>query len=660
MKKIYQLIHRLYERPLLLCITLSLLLNLIIESLSRRSLVGGFAHLFSHPANFLYNSLIILLTLSLALLIKRRAFALSLVTLGWLGLSIADCIIRGFRTTPLRAVDFRVIKSAISLINIYFNPMELVLIIAAIALVVAGIVYIWIKAPKQRSYSFRGFIMVSFIGLAVFLATEVSAKAGVISNTFENIANAYENYGFVYCFSKSVVDIGINKPNDYSEDMVKDISHKIGEADSAPLETPNIIMLQLESFFDVSRLKNITFSEDPIPVFHSLLKNYSSGLFKAPVIGAGTANTEFEVITQMSTEYFGSGEYPYTTILKESTSESVPYDLRELGYTTHAIHNNTGTFYDRNLIYSMLGFDTFTSSEYMKDLEETPLGWYKDKILIESILNSLNSTKGQDYLYTISVQGHGKYPTDPVEYNKVINVTAEDFTEGELNAMEYYVNQLREMDNFIKDLVEALNSYEEPVVLVLYGDHLPSLNIQDEDLSTGDTYTTEYVIWSNFKMEKRDRHLAAWQLSSEVLDRLGIDNGTLTRFHQREKDEIDYKEMLNVLQYDMLYGKKYIYNQQEIYEPTDLRMGVLDIKLTDYYIKDSNLYLEGENFTEWSRIYINDDLLETVYIDENTLMAESIEIEDGDSLSVKQVSKGKEILSSTSSLLYYSNLIEDQ
>ncbi|WP_426350863.1 LTA synthase family protein [Alloiococcus sp. CFN-8] len=656
MKKIYQLINRLYERPLLFCITLSLLLNLVIESLSRRSIIGGFVHLFAHPANFLYNSLIILLTLSLALLIKRRTFALSIVTLGWLGLGIADCIIRGFRTTPLRAVDFRVIKSAISLINIYFNPLELVLIIIAIALVIVGIVYIWIKAPKQRTYSFRGFLMVSIIGITLILATDVSAKAGVISTTFENIANAYENYGFVYCFSRSVVDIGINKPEDYSEEMVASISNKIGDESPTPEKTPNIIMLQLESFFDVARLKNMTFSEDPIPVFHSLLDNYSSGLFKAPVIGAGTANTEFEVITQMTTEYFGSGEYPYTTILQESTSESVPYNLKELGYTAHAIHNNTGTFYDRNLIYSMLGFDTFTSSEYMKDLEETPLGWYKDKVLIESILNALSSTDGQDYLYTISVQGHGKYPTTPVDYNKIISVTSDDLTEGEINAMEYYVNQLREMDNFIKELVETLNSYEEPVVLVLYGDHLPSLNIQDEDLSTGDTYTTEYVIWSNFEMENKNRDLAAWQLSSEVLDRLGIDKGTLTRFHQRTQEQEDYKEMLHALQYDMLYGKKYIYNQEAIYEPTELKMGVLDIKLTDYELEASALYVSGENFTEWSRIYVNDDPVETVYIDENTLMTEDIKIEDGDSISVKQVSKGKEILSSTSSLLYYSDI----
>ena len=58
--------------------------------------------------------------------------------------------------------------------------------------------------------------------------------------------------------------------------------------------------------------------------------------------------------------------------------------------------------------------------------------------------------------------------------------------------------------------------------------------------------------------------------------------------------------------------------------------------------------------------YVNDGPVETVYIDENTIMAEDIKIEDGDSLSVKQVSKGKEILSSTGSLLYYSDIDVNQ
>ena len=52
-------------------------------------------------------------------------------------------------------------------------------------------------------------------------------------------------------------------------------------------------------------------SEDPIPNFRKLMEQYSSGYLWVPSVGAGTANTEFEVITGMNLDFFGPGEYPY-------------------------------------------------------------------------------------------------------------------------------------------------------------------------------------------------------------------------------------------------------------------------------------------------------------------------------------------------------------
>ena len=37
---------------------------------------------------------------------------------------------------------------------------------------------------------------------------------------------------------------------------------------------------------------------------------------KVPSVGAGTANTEFEVLTGMNMRFFGPGEYPYKTVVK--------------------------------------------------------------------------------------------------------------------------------------------------------------------------------------------------------------------------------------------------------------------------------------------------------------------------------------------------------
>lgn len=136
----------------------------------------------------------------------------------------------------------------------------------------------------------------------------------VISNYFGNIAFAYEDYGFPYCFSASLFNTGINEPSGYSEETMAEISNNgaitKSETGRSEDELPNIMFVQLESFFDPTEVEWLRFSEDPIPNLRKLFNEYSTGYFKVPSVGAGTANTEFEVLTGMSMRFFGPGEYP--------------------------------------------------------------------------------------------------------------------------------------------------------------------------------------------------------------------------------------------------------------------------------------------------------------------------------------------------------------
>lgn len=105
---------------------------------------------------------------------------------------------------------------------------------------------------------------------------------------------------------------------------------------------PNIICILLESFCDPDEIKFLNYNQDPIPTFHNLEKNYTSGYLTVPVVGAGTANTEFEVLSGMSMQYFGTGEYPYKTILKRQTARALlliwlPSDMEPMPYITMAV-----------------------------------------------------------------------------------------------------------------------------------------------------------------------------------------------------------------------------------------------------------------------------------------------------------------------------------
>lgn len=656
-----------------------LIINFIIELCSRRNVIDTFEYIFGSPLVFLYNSLIILSTLSIVVLFKRRIFFFTLISTIWIAFGVANGIILSNRVTPFTATDLTLAEFGLGIISKYLSPLVTSLIAGLLILVVLGIVFLFFKGPKFKekiNYK-RNILIVAATWMLLFGSTELAISTNVISSYFGNIAFAYLDYGFPYCFSNTIFNTGIDKPTDYSEEKIASISNLITTKDTTNVATitennndnillastegglnqdetekkPNIVMVQLESFFDPTLVNFLEFSQDPVPNFRSLMENYPSGYVTVPSVGAGTANTEFEVLTGMSLKFFGPGEYPYKTILQESTAESVSYNLKNLGYSTHAIHNNKGTFYNRDFVFSQLGFDTFTSLEYMEVEEFTAKDWAKDFYLTDEILKSLDSTDSSDFVYTISVQAHGDYPKEQVLENPAITVGGLP-DEGTTNAFTYYINQVYEVDQFIGQLTEALSQRDEDTVLVLFGDHLPTLGFEDADLDNGSIFQTEYVVWSNFDLQREDQDLAAYQLTASVLDSLNIDSGVLTKFHNQFKDSEDYLSDLKLLQYDMLYGENYIYGGENPFIATDLKMGTYDITITNVYEEDGNLIVKGENFNKYSKIYINEQYTKTVFVDENTLMAEKVDLEPDSSIVVTQRTSGGGKLSSTNTFTY--------
>ena len=368
----------------------------------------------------------------------------------------------------------------------YLSPGLVVAVLVGLGVLLLFFIWMFRKGWKFQG-KMRYWLNIPLIvaGVAIFaLTSKLAIDNRLLSTYFGNIAYAYQDYGYPYCLAVTIFDTGINEPNGYSKALMEDIVNSEGEIKETKKKNTdvNILFLQLETFIDPTEVNFLSFSEDPIPNFRKLSEEYSSGYYKVPAVGAGTANTEFESITGMSLHYFGAGEYPYKTILKETTCESAAYDLKKLGYSTHAIHNNEANFYGRRTVFSRLGFDTFTSEEYMPDISDTtPMGWVKDHILTDEIFKTMESTEGPDYVYTISVQGHGDYPTEPVLSDPEIKVTGAE-SEEKNNAWEYYVNQLHEMDQFVKELTDRLSELDERVVLVMYGDHLPTMDLKVEDM----------------------------------------------------------------------------------------------------------------------------------------------------------------------------------
>ena len=483
---------------------------------------------------------------------------------------------------------------------------------------------------------------------------------GIVNTFFGNLAYAYRDYGIPYCFISTWVNTGIRKPDNYSKESVDKILASAGlserkadyfvKGDAADSKKyPNIIYLQLESFVDPQLFTNIQCDKDPMPYYRQLMKDYSSGLIEVPACGAGTANTEFETLTGVSARFFGPGEYPYKSVLTDNTMESTAFDLKKLGFGTHAIHNHRAVFYNRHEVFRNLGFDTFTSVEYMSNVDKTPKNWAKDNVLTGAIMDALRSTDRRDYVHTISVQGHGKYPTEQLIQNPNINITAAPNEELKWK-YEYYVNQIYEMDKFVSKLTAELEKFDEPTVLVMFGDHIPALDITEETYALKDLYKTQYVIWSNFKTEKIDQDVKAYELSSILFERLGIHTGNIIQYGQNiDRNSPEYLKGLEALAYDVLYGKKYMYGEKSIVKPSEMKMGVKPIKIQKIVQAGDKYYIKGENFTEYSKVTLDGELLKTFYLGPTLLgLVDEVDPSKASEMKVSQIDKNsKEIISTT-------------
>lgn len=694
----------------------------LIEWVSRHSFIEACQFMVDRNLVFLYNSMIVYSSLLLVYLFKRRAVLRVLISVLWTFLGIINGCILAKRVTPFGFTDIKMIGDLFTMQSNYFSVTEAIIVIIGVSLVTIGLIVLWIRGPKFKGKLHPVFGTVLIMGVALMIpeVTDAAVNNNILTSYFENLAQGYKDYGFVYSFSASVLDRGMSAPEGYSEDAIeavlakeqdskeltadsgvteeesvsaslksqskikttsqngkmeqvsqedtssviseelntKNTEEKIPEdVDKTEQEYPNIICVLLESFVDPGMIKFLETSEDPIPNFHALYEAFTSGYLEVPVVGAGTANTEFEILTGMGLQFFGLGEYPYKTVLKETSCESIAADLKTLGYGAHAVHNNGGNFYSRANVFSQMGFDTFTSKELMDIREYTPIRtWPTDDILIGEVEKSLDYTPYQpDFVYTITVEGHGTYPEEPVLEDPEIVVTGPE-DEGMRNSWEYYVNQIHQVDEFIGDLIDMLSRRDEKTLVVMFGDHLPTMGLTEEDMTTGSLFKTQYVTWNNFGLEKKDKNMSAYQLLADITADLGIHTGTMFTFHQNRDyydTEEEYQTSMELLQYDLLYGERYAYGGEDLYPASDLVMGTQEVRLERVVEKEDYFYIIGENFTKWSKLFVNGEKVSTTYQTDKRLRVKKDKIPEGFStLVVNQMGSSSTVFRSSNEMKF--------
>ena len=656
-KKMQAVNERMNQFSLILHGVWAIIINYIIEAMSRHSVMAAWDYSVISTKAFLYNAFMIFVTFSVVYLFKRRAFTRIIISILWFILGIVNGVMLSRRVTPFNAQDLKTVAEGLSLFTNYFSVLELVGIGLGAVLVILFLVYLWKTVgqfKRKVNYLLSAAVVAASFG-GYGLLTDYVIENRIVSTYFANIAFAYQDYGLPYCFAASIFNTGISEPNGYTEKKMAEITND-GAIVKSTADTdmlPNVVFVQLESFFDVSEFKNLKTTTDPLPNLRKMAAEYSSGYCQVPSIGAGTANTEFEVITGMNLRYFGPGEYPYKTYLKEKTAESAATAFKSFGYGAHAIHNHSGNFYSRAKVFNNIGFDTFVCKEFM-NFDTTPNGWAKDEVLLEHINDCLDSTEQQDFVFTITVQGHGSYPEKKLLKEPHLYAWGTESAEKN-NQWTYYANQVYEMDTFAQNLVDMMDKRGEPAVVVFYGDHLPTLGLAEADMKSESLFNTNYVIWDNIGLKKEDGTIPTYQIMAEVMERIGLHGGTIFNYHQERKDTevVDYLMDLELLQYDLLYGKQYAYKGEPVITEGNIEMGVRDSEIL--YLSESldgEYTIVGNNFTKWTYVYINGEKQSRKFVNENTLKLKKSHLEDWDVVTISQVGSSNTIFRTSEEYVY--------
>ena len=612
---------------------LAVFVALIVEGFNQATAARMLRYLRERTVYFGINCLIVLMTLSLSELFKHRRAMVWTVSLVWVVLGAVNYGVCHNRTLPLSSGDLLLTWEVASLVTVYFSWPQIAAMLLIAALLIAGVAWLFSNlAPRRRVNRYFG-LGVTALTLLIVVGAQMSAvKAGLLPSVFPDRVNSYKDYGFTTCFTFTFGQRGIAKPETYSSEAVEEILGEIEEPqptaapaamrfDEDEVREPNIVFLQLESFFDVNTVRGAELSRDPTPNFHALIEEWPSGELYVPTVGGGTANVEFEVMSGMNMDFFGAGETPYNTIIQEVSCETIANTLRNFGYASTALHNNTGTFFSRNDVYANLGYDRFVCLEYMSGAEYNDLGWARDAVLTREILTAMQNSEQRDLIFAISVESHGKYREDfePAADDIHVFSTPEEI---HLSMFSDYVNRIPAVDAFLGDVLAALEAYDEPVVAVFYGDHLPGVGLTPEMLTTGDFYASRYVIWNNYGAEFEAPDMQAYRLSAELLRQLGISDGVMTKFHQSypvDEEGEAYLEKLQTLEYDLLYGEQTAYGEAGAPEPKAIHLGNDPIAIGRAEAAYGRLMVTGENFTEYSAVISGEEVLPTLYIDENHL-----------------------------------------
>lgn len=520
--------------------------------------------------------------------------------------NIINYLVWEFRGTPVLFADIFSTKTALEVSSGYEytlnrNATWMVILALCMIAVLISLDSIIIFSWKKRIIVVLLLIAdLAFANKLFFYSTYLREHGMHISlfNPNRNYAEMGNGLSFILSWTYYRVD----KPNEYN---VKEMESKLEQYKSDEVadggEKPDMIMIMVEAFADLYYDDpDLELSEDYLPFVHGLHENTIKGRAYVSAEGGGTANSEFEFLTGNTLQFLPDYSIPYNTYIK-SPMEALPTHMKELGYSgLNAYHPFSNVGYNRSTVYPLLGFEDFYYKDYYAEKEHNQKvrTLISDEANMDMLIEEYEEFKKEHqepyFSFNVTIQNHGGYDGSRGSLEEFpVLLTDKRFSNKQLDEGNQYINLAYYSDQAIEKLITYFSMVDKPVMIVIFGDHQPSLSrgfystlfgksVDDFDVKeVADWYSTPYLIWANYDIEEEERdmslnYLAAYALRTagceltgyqkyllSLMEKLPVITGKVYadsegNFYEKGK-ESEYSSLLNeyrCIQYNYLFDRK--------------------------------------------------------------------------------------------------------
>lgn len=435
-----------------------------------------------------------------------------------------------FRGNPFELSDLQMTGTAITVIGNYNFRINHILLFGIIAEIMA--ISAQLLSKKRQQVNKKQVQAEIVVCMLLFMGIALNRP----NVNYWNMKVTAQQYGYINSFIEYARrDFNHSKPDGYSLDKVESILNRYDSTVVADEDkSPNIIVIMNEAFSDLPSLYGFETKQDGMPFIHELKENTIKGNMLVSVFGGVTANTEYEFQTGNTMAFFYGGGVPYMQYVKKE-QESITWELNNWGYQTFAFHPCYATNYNRNTVYPLLGFDSFTAIEDDLLYTDKLRSYISDKADFENII-AMYEQRNEDlpfYMFNVTMQNHGGYSQVDSQVEETVVPKDENLRYTQL--LEY-LSLIKETDAAFEELVNYFSNIDDDTIILMFGDHQPGLDMEiyyamDEKLAASDVtlaermkmYTVPFVMWANYDIGSEENVLTSPNfLRVKLMEKTGL------------------------------------------------------------------------------------------------------------------------------------------